>query len=250
MSRETGHHEVTVSGGESVRSFVPYPLPPVNPPLDLSGSIDERLRAAQQALLRLEIVGAMVPSIDWFIYAFVRKEAVISSQIEGTQASLVDLLTYEAAEPSATPVAPTADVEEVCNYIDALHYARAELADPRGPPLSMRLLSGTHARLMRGVRGRCSYRRHPTSCPTRSPRWIGTSTRTTRSRPSCARGNRHPGRGGSPRGDDREAAGPLLRLRWLPAAPTRGYGARGRLNERPPRRRRPADLSPRTAPTG
>ena len=171
MRRETGHYEVTVAGGESVRSFVPYPLPPANPPLDLSGAIGERLRAAEQALVRLELAGAMVPSMDWFIYAFVRKEAVISSQIEGTQATLVDLLNYEAAEPSATPVAPSADVEEVCNYVDALHYARAELADPRGSPLSVRLLNGTHARLMRGVRG-------ATKLPgevRRSQNWIGGS---------------------------------------------------------------------------
>jgi Fic family protein len=72
------------------------------------------------------------------------------SQIEGTQATLVDLLTFEAQEQSA---APNADLEEVCNYLDALAYARAQLADPTGLPLSMRLLSETHARLMRGVRG-------------------------------------------------------------------------------------------------
>ena len=57
MRRETGHYEVTVAGGESVRSFVPYPLPPANPPLDLSGAISERLRAAEQALVRLELAG-------------------------------------------------------------------------------------------------------------------------------------------------------------------------------------------------
>lgn len=92
----------------------------------------------------------MVPSLDWFIYAFVRKEAVVSSQIEGTQATLVDLLAFEAGGDEG----PTnADVEEVCNYLDALRFARAQLADPSGLPLSMRLLNETHARLMRGVRG-------------------------------------------------------------------------------------------------
>ena len=95
----------------------------------------------------------MVPSLDWFIYAFVRKEAVLSSQIEGTQATLVDLLTFEAQEGAEQTVAPNADVEEVCNYLDALAYSRAQLADPNGLPLSMRLLSETHHRLMRGVRG-------------------------------------------------------------------------------------------------
>lgn len=95
----------------------------------------------------------MVTSLDWFLYAFVRKEAVVSSQIEGTQATLVDLLTFEAQEGAEGSDAPNADVEEVCNYLEALAYSRAQLADPSGLPLSMRLLSETHRRLMRGVRG-------------------------------------------------------------------------------------------------
>jgi Fic family protein len=105
----------------------------------------------------LELAGEMVPSLDWFIYAFVRKEAVVSSQIEGTQATLVDLLMFEAQEDASAKAGkaapPTAGVEEVCNYLDALTYAHAELADPRGLPLSMRLLNQTHQRLMSGVRG-------------------------------------------------------------------------------------------------
>lgn len=167
MARITGHYETTVAGGEAVRAFVPEPLPPSDPPVDLA-RLDARLRAAERGLARLEVAGAMVPSLDWFIYAFVRKEAVISSQIEGTQATLVDLLNHEAAEASTQP---TADVEEVCNYVDALAYARAQLADPTAPPLSMRLLNATHARLMRGVRG-------ATKLPgevRRSQNWIGGS---------------------------------------------------------------------------
>jgi Fic family protein len=70
----------------------------------------------------------MVPSLHWFIYAFVRKEAVLSSQIEGTQATLIDLLTFEAQEGVEQSAAPNADVEEVCNYLDALAYSRAQLA--------------------------------------------------------------------------------------------------------------------------
>src|SRR5256885_9882681 len=96
-----------------------------------------------------DLAGEMVPSLDWFIYAFVRKEAVISSQIEGTQASLVDLLAFEAEEQPQ----PNADVEEVTNYLDALAYARGQLASKRGLPLSPRLLNEAHKRLMRGVRG-------------------------------------------------------------------------------------------------
>jgi Fic family protein len=140
-----------------VAAFVPFPLPPSDPPLSISPALERRLRAAEQALVRLELAGEMVPSLDWFIYAFVRKEAVVSSQIEGTQATLVDLLTFEAqgdAKDKADTVAPpTADIEEICNYLDALSCSRAELADPRGLPLSMRLLNETHRRLMRGVRG-------------------------------------------------------------------------------------------------
>jgi Fic family protein len=140
-----------------VSAFVPFPLPPSEPPLEISPGLGRRLRAAEQALVRLELAGEMVPSLDWFIYAFVRKEAVVSSQIEGTQATLVDLLTFEAqgdaTDKADTVAPPTADIEEICNYLDALSYARAELADPRGLPLSMRLLNETHQRLMRGVRG-------------------------------------------------------------------------------------------------
>ena len=148
--RKTGTYEKTTVGGEEVAAFIPAPLPPTKPRLAMVGSPDERLRAAEQALARLELAGEMVPSIDWFIYAFVRKEAVVSSQIEGTQATLVDLLTFEA-ESGGGP--RSADVEEVCNYLDALDFARTQLADSSGLPLSMRLLNKTHARLMQGVRG-------------------------------------------------------------------------------------------------
>ena len=149
--RKTGTYERTTVGGEEVAAFIPAPLPPDGPPLTLDGAVSERLRAAEQALVRLELAGEMVPSVDWFIYAFVRKEAVVSSQIEGTQATLVDLLAFEAQEDVASP--PGSDVEEICNYLDALAYARGELAEPTGLPLSMRLLNETHRRLMHGVRG-------------------------------------------------------------------------------------------------
>ena len=109
----------------------------------------------------------MVPSVDWFIYAFVRKEAVLSSQIEGTQATLIDLLAFEAEE-QATPIA---DVEEVCNYLDAITYARGEMASEKGLPLSMRLLNEAHRRLVSGARG---ANRQPGNVR-RSQNWIGGS---------------------------------------------------------------------------
>ena len=151
--RATGRYERTTVGGEEVAAFVPHALPPAEPPLVVEAALAARLRAAEQALVRLELAGEMVPSLDWFIYAFVRKEAVLSSQIEGTQATLVDLLTFEAQDGASPSAAPSADVEEVCNYLGALAYSRGQLADPNGLPLSMRLLSEAHQRLMCGVRG-------------------------------------------------------------------------------------------------
>jgi len=147
--RVTGRYELTTVASEEVAAFVPFPLPPAEPALVVDVARLARMRNAEQALARLELAGEMVPSLDWFIYAFVRKEAVLSSQIEGTQATLVDLLTFEAEASGA----PNADVEEVCNYLDALAYARGQLNDAQGLPLSMRLLNETHRRLMRGVRG-------------------------------------------------------------------------------------------------
>jgi Fic family protein len=151
-NRETGRYERIDVGGEEVAAFIPHPLPPMGPPLAIEGPLAERLRHAEQALARLDLAGEMVPSLDWFIYAFVRKEAVLSSQIEGTQATLVDLLVYESDERAS----PNADVEEVCNHLDALGYARARIAAEHELPLSMRLLNETHRRLMQSVRGASS----------------------------------------------------------------------------------------------
>ena len=167
--RITGRHERTSAGEEEVAAFIPKPLPPSDPPLVMGAALAQRLRAAEQALARLELAGEMVPSVDWFVYAFVRKEAVLSSKIEGTQATLVDLLTFEAWEQPDTPA--NADVEELCNYLDALTFARKELASSKGLPISMRLLNKVHRRLMRGVRG---AERAPGEVR-RSQNWIGGS---------------------------------------------------------------------------
>ena len=151
MARITGRYERTAVAGEEVRAFVPRPLPPADPPLSLDSGTLALLGRAERELSRLELAGEMVPSVDWFIYGFVRKEAVISSQIEGTQATLIDLLTFEAQRDD--DLAPGPDVQEVCNYVDALAYAREQLRRRKGLPLSMRLLNQTHARLMKGARG-------------------------------------------------------------------------------------------------
>lgn len=169
--RETGRYENTSAGGEEVRAFIPHPLPPTSPPIVIEGKLAQRVRVAEQALARLELAGEMVPSLDWFIYAFVRKEAVLSSQIEGTQATLLDLLNYEAQESERRDVPPNADVEEVCNYLDALTFAREQFTAPSGLPLSMRLLNETHRILLRGVRGE---RKQPGKVR-RSQNWIGGS---------------------------------------------------------------------------
>ncbi len=145
----TGTYEVSLAGGEQVQAFVPAPLPPPEAHA-IRTSLDDKLLRAEHALMRLGLAGQMVPSLDWFIYAFVRKEAVLSSQIEGTQASLADLFAHEDHVDSD---ASEHAVEEVCNYLDALTYAREELAAPDGLPLSMRLLNETHKRLMKGARG-------------------------------------------------------------------------------------------------
>ena len=93
----------------------------------------------------------MVPSLESFVYAFVRKEAVVSSQIEGTEATLIDLLTFEAQGDAESTV--QADVREVCNYLDALAQARTQMEREHGVPISMRLLNESHRLLMRGAQG-------------------------------------------------------------------------------------------------
>jgi Fic family protein len=118
-------------------------------------------------LSRLAVAADMVHSAEWFLYGFVRKEALITSQIEGTQATLQDVLTFEAGQQTQRPE----DVLEVCNYVDALTYARKELARPKGLALSIRLLCEAHKRLMKGARG---SEKQPGQIR-RSQNWIGGS---------------------------------------------------------------------------
>jgi Fic family protein len=143
----TGRYETSTSGGETVRAFVPAPLPP-DPMLDLYG---ERQRLLERALLacgRLDGVRALLPDPNLFLYAYVRREAVLSSQIEGTQSSLSDLLLFELDE---APGVPFDDVVEVSNYVAALEHGMARLRG--GFPISNRLLREVHEKLLRSGRG-------------------------------------------------------------------------------------------------
>lgn len=152
MPRTTGTYRVSRAGGEGgeeVRAFVPAPLPPADPPLALDGRLAALHAEALAAIGKLGVAGAMVPSAQWFLYGFVRKEAVVSSEIEGTQATLQDVVTFEATRQAERPD----DVRDVCNYVDALTFARKEISSAKGLPLSTRLLCEAHKRLMRGVRG-------------------------------------------------------------------------------------------------
>lgn len=168
MPRTTGTYwisKVGGGGGEDVRAYVPAPLPPADPPLVLDDRLSALHAEAVTAVGKLDVAGAMVPSAQWFLYGFVRKEAVVSSEIEGTQATLQDVVTFEATKQAERPD----DVRDVCNYVDALTFARREIASAKGLPLSARLLCEAHRRLMRGVRG---AGRMPGEIR-RSQNWIG-----------------------------------------------------------------------------
>ena len=142
-----GRYKVTSVGGEQVRAFVPTPLPPV-PPLVLKGPLQQTLEWAVLTLGRLDGVSALLPDKSLFLYAYVRKEAVLSSQIEGTQSSLSDLLLFELDE---APGVPLEDVIEVSNYVAALEHGLARLRE--GFPLSNRLIREIHAVLLSRGRG-------------------------------------------------------------------------------------------------
>jgi len=144
---ERGTYEVTSIGGESVRAFVPVPLPP-RPPLAFEGELHQALEAAVLAVGRLDGVSTLLPDKLLFLYAYVRKEAVLSSQIEGTQSSLSDLLLFELDE---APGVPLDDVVEVSNDVAALDHGLARLR--AGFPLSNRLIREIHGVLLSRGRG-------------------------------------------------------------------------------------------------
>jgi len=143
-----GKWETRALDGGNVGCFVPAPLP-LNPPLDLSQHGD-LLEKANLALGRLDGITKLLPDPTLFIYNYVRKEAVLSSQIEGTQSSLSDLLLFEHDQVAGVPLD---DVREVSNYVRAMEHGLARLRNEAGLPLSSRLLKEVHERLLADSRG-------------------------------------------------------------------------------------------------
>ncbi len=160
---QPGQYEIVSTVGERVRAFVPVPLPP-SPPVNWSPALRQRFDDALVALGRLDSVTLLLPDVSLFLYTYVRKEAVLSSMIEGTQSSLSDLLLYEMEEQ---PGVPLDDVREVSNYVDAMDHGLARLRD--GFPLSLRLLREVHQKLLADGRGGA---RNPGEFRT-SQNWIG-----------------------------------------------------------------------------
>jgi Fic family protein len=158
-----GHYETISYGSESVSSFVPNPLPPV-PKLHISNELQRKMNEAMLALGRLDSITLLLPDTNYFLYLYIRKEAVLSSQIEGTQSSLSDLLLFEM---DGIPSVPLNDVKEILNYVNALNYGIQRLKE--GFPFSIRLIKELHAKLLSSGRG---SEKEPGEFRT-SPNWIG-----------------------------------------------------------------------------
>ncbi len=148
MKRDLQGHYVTISTvGEAAQAFVPNPLPP-NPSLDWMPELHSKFDQALLALGRLDSISIFLPDISLFLYMYVRKEAVLSSMIEGTQSSLSDLRLFEL---DMEPGVPLDDVREVSNYVAAQDYGLKRLAE--GFPLSLRLIKEMHGMLLYKGRG-------------------------------------------------------------------------------------------------
>lgn len=148
------------------KAFIPNPLPPT-PPIQIEGEIQRLLTSANIAIGKMDTMGYLVPNLDHTIAMYVRKEALLSSQIEGTQASLEDIFEYE----SQIPLKNINDVEEVVNYIKALNHGMKRLAEF---PMSIRLIKEIHAILLEGARGK---EKTPGEFR-KSQNWIGSSGST------------------------------------------------------------------------
>lgn len=165
MNREAGQYITSTVGGESYQAFLPAPLPP-DPPLALDGELLQWLEKANRAIGRLDGISDVLPDSHLFLYQYVRKEALLSSQIEGTQSSFSDLLLFEMDE---APGVPLDDAREVSNYIAAMNHGLKRMSE--GFPLSLRLLREIHAILLKGGRG---AQKQPGEFR-RSQNWLGGS---------------------------------------------------------------------------
>ena len=143
----TGQYTPAIAGGIACQAFVPMPLPP-QPPLEMDGKLQGRINQAMLALGRLDAISVLLPDAHLFLYSYVRKEAVMSSQIEGTQSSLSDLMLYEM---EGVPGVPMDDVQEVSCYVNALNLGITRIREQQ--PISFRLLTELHQALMTSGRG-------------------------------------------------------------------------------------------------
>lgn len=166
MTRTTGSYRQCSVAGESYRAYVPAPLPPV-PSLAIDAKLHGQLERANRAIGRLDGISGVLPDTALFLYFYVRKEALLSSQIEGAQSSLSDLLLFEGEQ---TPEVSVDDVREVSNYVAAMDHGLRRMRQDDFP-LSLRLMREMHAILLRDGRGAAKdpgeFRR--------SQNWIGGS---------------------------------------------------------------------------
>ena len=146
MNKRVGEYITQKVAGEAYGTYIPPPLPP-EPPIDLA-KIFPYLEKATQALAELNSVHKSIPNTSLFIYMYIRKEALLSSQIEGTQSSFSDLMLFEHDQK---PAVSLEDVEEVANYVKAIKHGLNRLKG--GFPLSLRLLKEIHSVLLSGGRG-------------------------------------------------------------------------------------------------
>jgi Fic family protein len=164
--RQTGTLVEQTAAGERYRAFIPRPLPP-EPGLNLRDEDQDLVGKANRAVGRLDGIAALLPDVSLFIYFYVRKEAVLSSQIEGTQSSMADLLLFESEETCGVPLD---DLQEVCCYVNAMNYALHRIRED-GFPISLRLIRETHSLLLAKGRGQ---RKTPGEFR-RSQNWVGGS---------------------------------------------------------------------------
>lgn len=159
----TGRYTTVIAGGVTCEAFIPEPLPPTTP-LAIDNKLQSRINQAMLALGRLDAISSLLPDAHLFLYSYVRKEAVMSSQIEGTQSSLSDLMLYEM---EGVPGVPMDDVQEVSCYVNALDLGIKRIRENH--PITFRLITEIHQALMTSGRG-------TNRCPgefRKSQVWIG-----------------------------------------------------------------------------